>query len=202
MCVYLDLLLSCSTVDPSRSYLGHGHFLQTVTFVCLRLLYSRHAVLVYSASCMLLMSVPLLHLGLAPEKHNVTPIERGEPPPQRLYSYMSGSDGDIEVDKALSNNRAPQNWKHGSQSSVSSEEYDNGTRDNRVSQLTFSDSETENIPQQSYSRAGNVSHFFNYLAINKALFILITNIVHYVCDNVVCYREHITISIIFLYAYF
>lgn len=97
----------------------------------------------------------LLSVGLTPDETAVSPLEKMDHS-TRLYSYLSGSDGDIETDNPLSpHNQRQQNWDGRSQSSVSSEELGKHPRDSRISHLTLSDSDGENELIQAYNRGGN-----------------------------------------------
>lgn len=77
----------------------------------------------------------------------------------RLYSYVSGSDGDEEEnDTSSSSNRKRRHWRKGSHSTISSSnEMDSyRIRNDHVSHLSLSDSEGENPVLARYSQQGKL----------------------------------------------
>ena len=82
----------------------------------------------------------------------------------RLYSYLSGSDGDIDdidtedhVSSSGVSSNPKRNWRRGSQSSVSSNELDdNHLHNTGVSQLSLSESEAEHSVPLRFTQTGNV----------------------------------------------
>ena len=84
----------------------------------------------------------------------------------RLYSYLSGSDGDIDdidtedhVSSSGVSSNPKRHWRRGSRSSVSSAELDdNHLRNEGVSQLSLSESEPDNIVPLRYTQTGKASY--------------------------------------------
>ena len=84
----------------------------------------------------------------------------------RLYTYLSGSDGDIDdfdtedrVSSSGVSSNPKRHWRRGSGSSVSSNELDDSHLQNTaVSQLSLSADEVDSIMPIRYTHAGNDYH--------------------------------------------
>lgn len=82
-------------------------------------------------------------VGLTPDENHISPIENLDNTISRLYSYLSGSEGDVETDHPLTPPQRQEKWERRRSRSPTS------IPSSRSSSMSRSDSEPERVPSRS-----------------------------------------------------